>query len=350
MLRKRPARSPVSRGSEAASPPALTPTAGRRYTDVDVSMSLSGLHFLVTYRCTYSCEHCFVWGSPDLEETMTIGQLRAAIDQAAALGTVETVYFEGGEPTLSFPVVVAAASHARGRGLAFGVVTNCFWATSPEDAELWLRPFAELGIADLSVSSYPYSGEDALDDARLRNAVQAAQRLALPLGVLEVGAAARLQDLGVPCGDAGTVMYRGRAAVEQAPAAARRPPDSFTTCPHEDLLDPGRAHLGADGELQVCQGLSAGNVFRDGLRAVVGRYEPASTPIFRELLAGGPHALATAYDLRPQRDLYADECHLCYELRLRLRDRFPAILAPDVCYGPEPPDRQVGDQETVGSP
>ena len=168
----------------------------------------------------------------------------------------------------------------------------------------------------------------------------------MPLGVLEVGAAAQLQDLGVVCGDADAVMYRGRAAVELAPAEARRPPGSLVTCPNEDLLDPGRAHLGADGELQVCQGLSAGNVFRDGLRAVVERYEPASMPVFRELLAGGPHALAAACNLRPQRDLYADECHLCYELRLRLRDRFPTILAPDVCYGPELPALQVDGRET----
>ena len=27
-------------------------------------MKLSGLHFLLTYRCVYECDHCFVWGSP----------------------------------------------------------------------------------------------------------------------------------------------------------------------------------------------------------------------------------------------------------------------------------------------
>ena len=298
-------------------------------------MRLTGLHFLVTYRCTYSCDHCFVWGSPDLELTMTIAQLRAAIDAAVDLGTIDTVYFEGGEPTLAYPVVLEAAAYARAAGLDFGLVTNSFWAVSPEDAELWLHPFAALGIADLSVSAYPYAGADALEDLRLRNAVTAAQRLGLPLGVLEVGACAQLDDLGVACGDAMAVMYRGRAAVELAPAAAYRPPASLVSCPHEDLLDPGRVHLGADGELQVCQGLSAGNAFRDGLRAVAERYSPTTMPVFRELLAGGPWALARASGLEPQCELYADECHLCYELRSRLRDCFPEILAPAVCYGPE---------------
>jgi hypothetical protein len=298
-------------------------------------MRLTGLHFLVTYRCTYSCDHCFVWGSPDLEQTMTIAQLRAAIDAAVSLRTVDTVYFEGGEPTLVYPVVLEAAAHARAAGLDFGLVTNCYWATSPEDAEIWLRPFAGLGIADLSLSSYPYAGEDALDDARLHTAVVAAQRLGLPLGVLEVGACAPLEDLGVSCGDPAAVMHRGRAAVELAPAAACRPASSLVSCPHEDLAGPGRVHLGADGELQVCQGLSAGNAFRDGLQTVVERYSPTATPVFRELLAGGPWALAQAMELTPERELYADECHLCYELRSRLRERFPEILAPAVCYGPQ---------------
>jgi hypothetical protein len=299
-----------------------------------MGMRLTGLHLLVTYRCTYECEHCFVWSSPDLEDTMGIGRLREVIDQAAALGSIETVYFEGGEPTLAYPVLLEAAAHAWGKGLDIGLVTNCYWATSVEDAVLWLRPFKDLSTVDLSVSSYPYYGEEPLDDTRLRNAVQAAQQLDLPLFVLEVGSCARLEDLGVPCGRPDDVMHRGRAAVELAPAVARRTPDSLTSCPFEDLASPTRAHLGADGELQICQGMSAGNVWTDGLRALADRYEPARIPVFRELLAGGPLQLARAYDLAPERDLYADECHLCYELRSRLRERFPAVLMPAVCYGP----------------
>jgi hypothetical protein len=304
-----------------------------------MSMGLNGIHLLVTYRCMYSCEHCFVWSSPDLEETMSVGQLRSAIDQAAALGTIDTVFFEGGEPTLLYPVVLEAAAHAWGKGLEFGMVTNCFWATTLEDALLWLRPFKDLGIADLSVSTYPYYGDDALDETRLRNAIQAAQQLGIPLGVLEVGASARLRDLGVVCGDPGQVMHRGRAAVDLAPAAARRPAASLTTCPFEDLAEPGRAHLGPDGELQVCQGISAGNVWRRGLADVLDGYHPTRMPVIRELLAGGPWQLANACGLRPERELYADECHLCYELRSRLRERFPDVLAPAVCYGPpaDPP-------------
>ena len=298
-----------------------------------MSIRLDGIHFLVTYRCTYACDHCFVWGSPEAEGTMTLTQLTSAIDQAAECG-VESVYFEGGEPTLVYPVVLAAAAHARRRGLEWGMVSNCFWATSVEDAKVWLAPFVDLGISDLSLSSYAYFVEDADEDC-LRNAVLAARELGLPMGVLEVGAAACLDVPGLCLGeDVGEIMCKGRAAVELAPGRADRPPETLVTCPFEDFADPGRAHLGCGGELQICQGISAGNVFADGLAAVLEGYDPARRPVIAEILAGGPWALAQAYGHTPRRELYADECHLCYEVRSALRGRFPDVLAPAQCYGP----------------
>lgn len=297
-----------------------------------MAMQLDGIHFLVTYRCTYACDHCFVWSTPDVEETMTLAQLRDAMDQAAATGCIEMVYFEGGEPTLAYPIVLEAAAYARAKGLEWGLVSNCFWATSVEDAKVLLRPFKELGISDLSLSSYAYFVEDA-DEAHLQNAAMAAHELGLPMLVLEVGAAACLDVPGLCLGDVGEVMHKGRAAVELAPARAARPPDTLVTCPYEDFAAPGRAHLGPDGELQICQGISAGNVWRDRLAAVIEQYDPATRPVVREILAGGPWALAQAYGHTPARELYADECHLCYETRAALRERFPEILAPAQCYG-----------------
>jgi hypothetical protein len=297
-----------------------------------MAMRLEGIHLLTTYRCTYECDHCFVWGSPQQVGTMTLAQLRDVIDQAAA-GGLETVYFEGGEPTLVYPVVLAAARHAREQGLEFGVVTNCHFAESVEDAKLWLAPFAELGCSDFSLSSYAYFTEALEQEDHLRNAIVAAQELGLPMGLLEVGAAARVADLGVACGEPGEIMYRGRAAEALAPERLSRPPDTLVTCPYEDLDAPERAHVGCDGELQLCQGISAGNVFARGLGELMAAYEPADHPVVRELLAGGPYQLARATGLRPRRELYADECHLCYELRSRLRERFPAALAPDQVYG-----------------
>ncbi len=311
-----------------------------------MTVRLEGIHFLVTYRCTYACDHCFVWGSPDAEGTMTLAQLTGVIDQGAELG-LTGVYFEGGEPTLAYPIVLAAAKHARERGLDVGVVSNCFWATSVADARVWLAPFADLGVADLSLSSYAYFVEDA-NEEHLRNAVVAARELDIPTSVLEVGAPADIAVPGACSGDVGEVMHKGRAAVALAPGRAARPPETLTSCPFEDFIDPGRAHVGPDGELQICQGISAGNVFGGGpapedpaappvpggLAAVLGAYDPLARPVIREILVGGPWALAAAAGHTPGRSRYADECHLCYEVRAALRaaGRYRDVVAPGQCY------------------
>ncbi|MCQ3938855.1 MAG: hypothetical protein DPW18_17685 [Chloroflexi bacterium] len=55
-------------------------------------------------------------------------------------------------------------------------------------------------------------------------------------------------------------------------------------------------------------------------------------PICGPLLAGGPAALVTEYNLK-HASRCADACHLCYEARTTLRARFPALLAPNQMYG-----------------
>lgn len=45
-----------------------------------------------------------------------------------------------------------------------------------------------------------------------------------------------------------------------------------------------------------------------------------------------PLELVRHYGL-PHREAYAGACHLCYEARLTLRERFPAMLAPDQMVG-----------------
>ncbi len=315
---------------------------------MDAAPRLEALHLLVTYRCTYACDHCFVWGGPDQEATMSLGQLRAAIDQAAAAGC-ETVYFEGGEPMLAYPVVVAAARHARDAGLEVGIVTNCYWAETADDAVVWLTPFAEMGIADLALSSYAYFCEKLETEEHLRNALLAARRLGLPGAVLEVGAPAQLTDLGVVCGDPGAIMFKGRAAQRLARGELlRRPPATLVSCPHEDFADPGRCHVGADGELMPCQGISIGNVWRRPLAAILAGYDSTATPVVADIVAGGPWGLAQASGFTPRLPLYADECHLCYELRTRLRaaGRHLDVLAPDACYGPD----TAADSESAKEP
>ena len=119
-------------------------------------------------------------------------------------------------------------------------------------------------------------------------------------------------------------MYRGRAAKMLVEKATSHPWEGFDSCPHEDLREPGRVHLDPLGNIHICQGISIGNVFETPLKEICEKYDADAHPICGLLLAGGPAALVTEYNL-PHASHYADACHLCYEARTTLRERFPQV-------------------------
>lgn len=296
-------------------------------------MNLTGLHILLTYQCTFECDHCFAWGSPRQRGVLGLAQVQEALQQARGLGTVTSVYFEGGEPFLYYPTLLAGVRAAHALGFEVGIVTNGYWATSEADALEALRPFTGL-LGDLTVSSdlFHYS-ERISRQAQLAQA--AAGALGIPVGVITIDKPDRLlegEGVGqIPEGDSG-VMYRGRAVEKLAPAAPAQPWVSFTRCPHEDLREPGRVHLDPFGNLHLCQGIVLGNLFETPLAVICARYDPDAHPIAGPLLTGGPAGLAQYYGT-PHAGGYADACHLCYETRRSLRSRFPGILAPNAMYG-----------------
>jgi len=295
-------------------------------------MRITGLHILLTYQCTFECDHCFVWGSPWQKGTLTIAKIEQILTQARELGTVEWIFFEGGEPFLYYPLLVRGVRLATEAGFQVGVVTNGYWANTVEDAEEWLRPLAGR-IQDLSLSSDLYHCGEGLSDCT-QDAVVAAKWLGIPADVIRVAQPEDSAETGVgqlPEGVSG-VMYRGRAAVKLTPRAPRHAWESFDQCPNEDLREPGRVHLDPLGNLHICQGISLGNLFQTSLKQIGEAYHPDEHPICGPLLAGGPAALVTEYNLPHDSD-YADACHLCYEMRLALRERFPEILVPDQMYG-----------------
>ncbi|MEJ2738069.1 MAG: radical SAM protein [Anaerolineae bacterium] len=298
-------------------------------------MKLTGIHFLLSYRCTDECDHCFVWGSPQARGTMTLAQIRQVLRQARDLGTVTMVYFEGGEPFLFYPIMLEGLREAAALGFKTGLVSNSYWATSVEDAVEWLRPIAEVGVADLSLSSDLFHGEAMMTETA-RCAVEAARTLGLPEAILSLetpeGCAAYApQDKGEPI-TGGAIRFRGRAVAQLTEGVPRRPWTEFAECPDEDLLDPGRVHVDAFGHVHLCQGVLMGNLWQQPLNEMVASYDPHGHPIIGPLLEGGPVALVERYNL-PHEETYIDACHLCYTARDQLRARFPQYLAPPTVYG-----------------
>jgi MoaA/NifB/PqqE/SkfB family radical SAM enzyme len=262
---------------------------------------------------------------------MTMPQVRQILQQAKELGTVEWIYFEGGEPFLYHPVLVRGVEAAKSLGFRLGLVSNGYWATSYEDAIEWLRPFTGL-VEDLSISSDLYHSDRELS-YEAATVQAAAESIGIPVNVSSVAQPDVMNNLAaggsLPSGQA-SLRYRGRAAETLAGKASLRPGNEFTTCPYEELRGPERVHVDPFGYVHVCQGIAMGNLFDRSLKEIVLEYQPDDHPVIGPLLRGGPAALC---ELDQEEGEYADACHLCYETRKKIRKRFPETLVPGQMYG-----------------
>jgi hypothetical protein len=298
---------------------------------------LTGLHILLTYTCPFECDHCFLFCGPRASGTFTLDQIRRVLRQAEDLGTIEWIYFEGGEPFLYHPLLVEGIRRARLCGFKVGVVTNAYFAHSEEDATLWLRPLAELGVSDLSVSDDDFhSSTPGASSASV--ARSAAEKLGIPCASIcieepTVRPAASGDQAGRPVVGGGA-LFKGRAVETLTAGLPRVGWERLDSCPHEELARPSRVHLDCFGHVHLCQGVSMGNFWQTPLPDLVANYDPHAHPICGPLLRGGPAELARTYGVSHE-ETYVDECHLCFVTRRALLARFPDLLAPAQVYGVE---------------
>ena len=293
---------------------------------------LKGIHFLLTYTCNFECDHCFLYCSPNSAGTFTLKQIKTILNEAEKIKTVEWIYFEGGEPFLFYPLMLEGLKIAHEKGFKTGIVTNSYWATNVEDAELWLKPIADLNISDISISDDFYHFEDEKNNLA-KNSKIAAKNLKMPLNsiTIEEPSIEQQKDKGAPVIGGGT-MFRGRAVEKLIEGLPGRPWENLSECPYEDLKDPERVHIDSFGNVHLCQGLILGNMWKNPLSELILNYDYKSHPICRPLIEGGPAELVKFYNLENKNE-YIDECHLCYLSRLALIEKFPQYLAPKQVYG-----------------
>jgi len=298
-------------------------------------LELKGVHFLLTYRCDLECDHCFVWGSPKARGVFTLKQIENILAEAKKLGTVNYISVEGGEPFLYYPIMVKTVRKAANLGFHVEILSNCFWATCPEDAAKWLLPIAEAKNVELSLSSDLYHGE-SWEIEEVKNAVKAARALNMKVGVISV----KYPDAEVPCSseiegakvDSWELMYKGRAFSKLTDKANKKPWREFTKCPYEDFTNQKRVHIDPLGYVHACQGISIGNAWQRAFSKIIEEYSPYENPVLEPLIRGGPATLVEKFSL-PHDEVYGDACHLCNAARCMLRKRFPNILVPNQMYG-----------------
>ncbi len=300
-------------------------------------MPIIELDLLLTYKCNFECDHCFVYSHPDAKGVMKISDIREILKEAEKIGNIEWIYFEGGEPVLYYPIMLWGLREAKRLGYKTGFITNAYWATSVEDAKEWLKPFCEVGVSDVVISddAFHYGKEE---ENLAKHAYEAAIDLGLPVNTIA------LEDpkeymigkewKGKPVTE-GAVLFKGRAVEKLVESLPRKPWNEFDECLDEDFSNQKRVHIDPFGYVHVCQGITMGNTKKNPLSILFENFDPYEHPICCPILEGGPAELVRKFNVEHEEG-YVDECHLCYCARLKLRKKFPEILTPDQMYGVDP--------------
>lgn len=315
---------------------------------------LEEIHFLLTYQCNFECDHCFLYCGPDSSGTFTIQGVERVLQEALKIGSVKMVYFEGGEPTLYYPLLLESVSRASGYGYKVGVVSNAYGALTEEDARLWLEPLAQAGLDVLSVSDDQFHYGDEVDTPA-GIARQVGDQLGMTAYPISIDPPQVLdpspEEKGRPV-IGGGAKFRGRAVDTLADGLPTRPWQELRECPYENLISPSRVHVDCFGNIQICQGISVGNFWDRPLSEIMANYQADQHPICGPLNRKGPAGLIEELLLDPQ-DEYVDECHACFAVRRGILDQFPDLLAPrqvyglkDMKQGPSPDETFPGDPRT----
>jgi pyruvate-formate lyase-activating enzyme len=153
-----------------------------------------GLAFVLTYKCNFLCDHCSVSAGPERREVLAADYLRQVIEQAYFLPSIRVVVFTGGEPTLHPELLLEGIKLAREKGFVTRLVTNAWWAETPEKARDFLQNLRAGGLNELNVSyddfHLPYL-EAFGGEPNVVNAVRAATELGMTVltgAVLHPGA------------------------------------------------------------------------------------------------------------------------------------------------------------------
>lgn len=297
-------------------------------------MPITGLHLLMTYKCNFECDHCFVNSRPEAKGVMKISDIMQILEEAKNIGNIKWVYFEGGEPFLYYQAMLRGLRVAKDYDFKRGIVTNAYWATSVEDAKEWLNPISEIGISDFSISDDAYHYDES-EENLAKYAYEAAKDLGLPVGKITIEdpkkCVKEIEWKGKPVVE-GRVMFKGRAAEKLVEGLPRKTWAEFGKCLDEDFSNQSRVHIDPFGYVHVCQGITIGNMKQTPLPKLLADFDPEKHPICGPILRGGPAELVKEYRVKHE-EKYVDECHLCYSARLNLRKKFPDFLAPNQMYG-----------------
>jgi hypothetical protein len=295
----------------------------------------------ITQKCNIACDHCWLSSGPERTAQMDIDEALGYIDQARELGTVEWISLTGGEPFLLHDMLKALIAYAHERGFHTECVTNCFWASTVENAEEKLKQLVDAGLDVINISADDFH-QRHIPFARVRNCYLMAKQLGLRIVVmcalsrssmLKIGEISRLlngERIAIASG-----YGSPEGALSLAVETGFIPVGRGKTLPeHEQLIGCGSLVgscktvlrdivITPSGEVMPCcsaSGLTkAAKIGNARERRLIELLKEAHTKkLFRILSREGPMGLWRCIGPTPL-ESFVNKCHFCYEVLMDSR-------------------------------
>lgn len=113
--------------------------------------SMRKVAFGYSTKCNIRCEHCVAAG--DIPQASTMDFLKAkAIIYDLGEADVKGISFTAGEPFLFLPELIELIKQCRDNTIYTRVVTNAFWAKTPETSDSVMMQLKTAGVSQLRIS------------------------------------------------------------------------------------------------------------------------------------------------------------------------------------------------------
>lgn len=279
--------------------------------------SLFRIGLLLTLQCNAECKHCLFECSPKKTQKMSRDLTTKTILKAKQLGA-EWISLTGGEPFLDTDLLTSLVRYTNNKGIKTEVITNGFWADTPDIAKKTLKPLVDAGLDVLNLSIDDFH-EEFVPFEKTRNAYCAAVELGLKIVLMvSTGRNSRITAETLPkLLGAVKIQVPGRVRIKDPNAVLFETPftpvgrgaeleyDSHlfnrVTCT-EVLRDIG---VKPNGDVLPCCGplgsqVTLGNLYKENLDSIL---ENARTdPRFKGIQNG--------FDVE---GCYSSKCHACVE-------------------------------------
>ncbi|MFX0022330.1 MAG: radical SAM protein [Candidatus Hermodarchaeota archaeon] len=318
-------------------------------------MLVTSVDFLLTFKCTAECQHCSYKAGPNRTGFIKKKEVSGYLKELTKMNPLKSVWVHGGEPFLDFDGLIYIIKEANQLGIPRkGVITNCYWAKGSKATYKKLIKLKTVGLTSLTFSA-DFFHQQFIPLEYVRNALQSALSIGFENTyvdsyfvndvntdnyfnhITKINLELMEEIEGVEF-HSYPMSVEGRA-VELIEHIKLKKDIPSGNCPvpfwiDGDLENPATFEIDGEGNVTLCPGICIGNTNIQSLTKIIKNYDINNHPILSIIYEEGPIGLLKIAKENgfQQKKQYANECHLCYELRSFLQEKYPYSLAPKECY------------------